>query len=150
MPGDFMSDADLSRLAHAILDAPDAVIYSDREGVIRFWNGGAERLFGFSAEEALGQSLDIIIPERLRERHWTGYDETMKTGRSRYGEGDLLSVPALHKEGKRISVEFTVAMVKSDDGTVEGIAAVMRDNTARFEEMKQLRKLAAKAGPAQT
>lgn len=150
MPGDFMSDADLSRLAHAILDAPDAVIYSDPEGMIRFWNRGAERLFGFSADEALGQSLDIIIPERLRERHWTGYDETMKTGQSRYGEGDLLSVPALHKDGKRISVEFTIAMVKADDGSVEGIAAVMRDNTARFEEMKKLRKLAAQAGAPQT
>ncbi len=145
MPSDYMTEADLSRLAHAILEAPDAVIYSDREGVIRFWNRGAERLFGFSASEALGQSLDIIIPERLRERHWTGYDQTMETGRSRYGEGDLLSVPALHKEGKRISVEFTIAMVKGDDGRVEGVAAIMRDNTARFEEMKKLRKMAAQA-----
>ena len=144
MPSDYMSEADLSRLAHAILDAPDAVIYSDSEGMIRFWNRGAERLFGFSAAEALGQSLDIIIPERLRERHWTGYDQTMRTGQSRYGEGDLLSVPALHKDGKRISVEFTVAMVKADDGSVEGIAAVMRDNTARFEELKQLRRQAAR------
>ncbi|MBV8591968.1 MAG: PAS domain S-box protein, partial [Acetobacteraceae bacterium] len=88
--------------------APDAIIYADATGLIAFWNQGAERIFGFSAAEALGQSLDIIIPENLRKRHWDGFAATMRTGNSRYGLGDLLAVPALRKDGTRISVEFTI------------------------------------------
>ncbi len=143
MSNDRLPEATLNRLARTLLQGPDAIIYAGSDGAIRFWNEGAERLFGFTEAEALGQSLDIIIPERLRERHWAGYDDTMRTGQSRYGAGDILSVPALHKDGRRLSVEFTVAMLKADDGTVEGIAAVLRDNTARFDEMKRLRKQAA-------
>lgn len=122
---------------------PDAVVYSDAEGLIRFWNEGAERIFGFQAAEAQGQSLDIIIPVSLRERHWTGYDHTMRTGETGYGAGDLLSVPALRKDGGRISVEFTIVPFKDEGGQMVGVAAVMRDVTARFEEMKRLRRLAA-------
>jgi PAS domain S-box-containing protein len=132
---------DPDRLARALLAGmADALIVADADGAIRFWNAGAERLFGFSESEALGQSLDIIIPERLRARHWSGFEATMRTGKSRYGAGEILSVPALRKDGARISVEFTVVALHDDTGRMEGIAAIMRDATARFEEMRALRK----------
>lgn len=127
---------------------PDAVVYADAAGTIRHWNAGAERIFGFAAAEAVGQSLDIIIPAALRERHWHGYHATMRTGQSRYGGGDLLSVPALRKDGTRISVEFTIVAFHDDTGRMEGIAAVMRDVTARFDEMRALRKAAAAISPS--
>ncbi len=137
-------------LARAVADAilaaaADAVIATDRDGVIRLWNPGAERIFGYAASEALGQSLDLIIPERLRERHWRGYRQVMETGESRYAAGDLLSVPSLRKDGQRISVEFTIVPIKDEGGRLQGIAAVMRDVTRRFEEMKGLRQQIAKA-----
>ncbi|WP_395455946.1 PAS domain-containing protein [Azospirillum melinis] len=139
-----MTEEDLRQLGVALLNSPaEAIVYSDREGLIRFWNAGAERVFGFTAEEASGQSLDIIIPERQRQRHWEGYDEVMKTGVSRYGSGDMLSVPALRKDGSRISVEFTIVPLKDADGTMLGMASVMRDVSARFEELKTLRRQAA-------
>jgi len=139
-----MTDEDLRQLGVALLNSPaEAIVYSDREGLIRFWNAGAERVFGFTTEEALGQSLDIIIPERQRQRHWEGYDEVMKTGVSRYGSGDLLSVPALRKDGGRISVEFTIVPLKDADGAMLGMASVMRDVSARFDELKTLRRQAA-------
>ena len=138
-----MNIDDLARLV--VDEAPDAIVFSDAEGIIRFWNRGAERLFGFSLEEAVGRSLDIIIPERLRARHWAGYRETMATGQSRYGAGDVLAVPGLRKDGTQVSLEFTVIPVRGAGDRIEGIAAIMRDVTARFEEMKRLRKqLAAK------
>ncbi len=122
---------------------PDAVIYSDAAGVIRFWNAGAEGIFGFTAAEAIGQSLDIIIPENLRQRHWDGYEATMCTGITRYGAGDLLAVPAIRKDGSRLSTEFTIVPFKDEAGRMLGIAAIMRDVTKRFEEMRALRKAAA-------
>jgi PAS domain S-box-containing protein len=130
-----------------VAEMPDAVIYADAEGLVRFWNHGAQRIFGFPAEEAIGQSLDIIIPPNLRKRHWEGFDHTLKTGETRYGSGDLLSVPALRKDGSRISVEFTVVPFHDAVGRMIGIAAVMRDVTARFEEMKALRRQAAGREP---
>jgi PAS domain S-box-containing protein len=133
-------------LAEAILGASgDAVIATDREGVIRFWNPGAERIFGHSTEEAIGQSLDLIIPERLRARHWEGYRQVMATGESRYDHGDLLSVPSMRSDGTRISVEFTIVPLKDASGGMDGVAAVMRDVTARFEEVKALRRQVAEA-----
>lgn len=129
----------------AIRDIPDAVIYADRTGAIRFWNAGATRIFGFSEEEALGRSLDIIIPERLRRRHWDGYDHMMKTGRSRHGADEILSVPAVTKSGETLSIQFTVAPVLAADGGIEGIVSILRDATAAFLELKRLRKLAARA-----
>ncbi len=117
----------------------DAIVASDAEGIIRFWNPGAARIFGFTPEEALGQSLDIIIPERLRARHWEGYQETMRTGQTRYGAGDLLSVPSQRKDGTPLSIEFTIAAMKDPQGRMAGIVAVMRDTTQRFQEMKALR-----------
>lgn len=127
-------------LAH---DSPDAIVYADADGMIGFWNTSAERIFGFSAAEALGQSLDIIIPESLRARHWNGYRETVRTGRSRYGAGDVLAVPALRKDGTRISVEFTILPFRDTAGRTSGMAAMLRDVTKRFEEVKALRAAAA-------
>ena len=124
----------------------DAIVATDREGHIIFWNPGAERIFGFTAAEAGGQSLDLIIPENLRARHWSGFRHTMATGESRYGHGDLLSVPALTSDGRRISVEFTIVMLR-DGAQVTGTVAVMRDVTRRFEEVRELkRRLAASGG----
>jgi len=95
---------------------PDAIVYADAEGVIRRWNRGATRIFGFAEAEALGRSLDIIIPENLRERHWQGYRAMMRTGQTRYGDGQILSVPAMRKDGTRISVEFTIVPFTNDAG----------------------------------
>jgi PAS domain S-box-containing protein len=118
----------------------DAIVYADADGTIRLWNRGATRIFGFAESEALGGSLDIIIPEGLRQRHWLGYRGTMQTGQSRYGDGQILSVPAVRKDGARISVEFTIVPFADDVGQMIGIAAIMRDATARFEELRALRK----------
>ena len=118
----------------------DAIVYADAEGVIRMWNRGATRIFGFTEAEALGRSLDLIIPENLRERHWHGYRATMRTGQSRYGDGQILSVPAVRKDGTRVSVEFTIVPFTDDAGRMIGIAAIMRDATARFEELRALRR----------
>jgi len=129
-----------------VAEGPDAILYTDRDGVIRLWNGACERIFGFAPAEAVGQSMDIIIPENLRARHWQGHAETMRTGITRYGAGDLLSVPALRKDGSRISVEFSIIPFRDAAGSIVGMAAIMRDVTKRFEEMKALRKLASGAG----
>jgi PAS domain S-box-containing protein len=138
--------AELVEIALAVLHTiPDAVIYADRDGLIRFWNAGAERIFGFLKEEAVGRSLDIIIPERLRERHWAGFRTMMETGRSRHRLEAILSVPALTKAGDTLSIQFTVTPVLSKDGTVIGIAAVLRDVTATFQELKRLRAEATRA-----
>ena len=118
----------------------DAIVYADAEGVIRVWNRGAARIFGFTEGEALGHSLDLITPENLRERHWQGYRATMRTGQSRYGDGQLLSVPAVRKDGTRVSVEFTIVPFTDNAGRMVGIAAIMRDATARFEELRALRR----------
>ena len=118
----------------------DAIVYADAEGVIRLWTRGATPIFGLTEAEALGRSLDIIIPENLRERHWQGYRATMRTGRSRYGDGQVLSVPAMRKDGGRISVEFTIVPFTDNSGQMIGIAAIMRDATARFEELRALRR----------
>lgn len=95
-------------VAAAVLSGPDAIIAADPSGVIIYWNAGAERIFGHPAEEALGASLDLIIPERLRDRHWQGWKQVMRTGRSRYDADDLLSVPGHRRDGTPISVEFTL------------------------------------------
>jgi PAS domain S-box-containing protein len=138
---------DMSRLvADAILSAAaDAVVATDPDGIIRVWNPGAERIFGHRAVEALGQSLDLIIPERLRARHWEGFRRVMASGESHYGAGDLLSVPGLRKDGQRISLEFTIVPLKDEQGQMHGLAAVMRDVTSRFEEIRSLKQKLAEA-----
>ena len=134
-------------LGEAVLaTSADAIVATDREGRVRFWNPGAARIFGFTAEEAVGASLDLIIPERLRKRHWDGWEHVMATGVTRYGTGDLLSVPAITKDGRQISVEFTILLLQDIDQRVTGVAAILRDVTARFEETRRLkRELAERA-----
>jgi len=128
----------------------DALLAVDRNGVIRFWNPGAVRMFGFSQAEALGRPLDLIIPENLRARHNEGFAKVMLSGHTRYGSGDLLAVPAMTRSGRRISVEFTITMVREPSGALEGMAAIMRDVTTKFEETRALRKRIAEAQSAGT
>jgi PAS domain S-box-containing protein len=136
-----MTEPDLrSRLANAILDgAAEAIVACDRDGIIRLWNPGAVRIFGFREAEALGRSLDLIIPERLRARHWDGYQAMLRTGQSRYGVGHVLSVPSAHKDGTPLSIEFTIVALNGRDGATEALIATMRDATAHFNELKALR-----------
>ncbi|MEX2943515.1 PAS domain-containing protein [Serratia fonticola] len=123
----------------------DAVIISDIAGVITTWNPAAERMFGFTESEAIGATLDIIIPERQRQRHWSGYQKTMQSGITRYGTS-LLKVPALKRDGSSISIAFTVALLPGDNGTPASIVAIIRDDTSRFNEERALRKRLADAG----
>jgi PAS domain S-box-containing protein len=126
---------DFEQLVRAI---GDGVIVCDAAGAITFWNDAATRIFGFTADDALGKSLDLIIPERQRQRHWDGYHKTMATGETRYGH-DLLRVPAVHKEGKPLSIAFTVALLHDAAGAVSAIVAVVRDETARWSDERALR-----------
>lgn len=116
----------------------DAIVVCDASGAITVWNPAAERMFGFSQAEAIGQSLDLIIPERQRQRHWDGYHKTMATGETRYGH-DVLRVPALHKDGRPLSIAFTVAMLHTPDNAVSAIVAVIRDETVRWNEERVMR-----------
>jgi len=116
-----------------------SILFADLEGVIRYWNDGAVRVFGHSAEEAVGQSMDLIIPERLRGRHWDGWKKVMETGATRYGS-DLLAVPALKKDGSTLSIEFTIQLVRDEAGRIAGASAIVRDVTARFKADRELRK----------
>jgi len=120
----------------------DAVVICDRDGVIRFWNAAAQHLFGFTKTDALGKSLDLIIPERLRQRHWAGYDKAMATGETSPGR-DLLRVPAVHKNGRRLSISFTVGLLLGPEGKVTGIAAVIRDDSDHFDQVQELRRIFA-------
>lgn len=130
-----------SRIGQTLLTtASDAIVATDQNGIIRFWNRGAERIFRCPANDAVGQSLDIIIPENLRGRHWQGWRQAIANGNSQYGAGLLLSVPAQTVDGRSISIEFTIIMMKDDQGTVDGVVAVIRDTTLRFEEMRIMRR----------
>ena len=125
---------------------PEAVIFTDRQGLVRLWNRAAETMFGYSAHEALGQSLDLIVPERFRAQHWEGYRRVMATGVTVYGQR-LLAVPAMRKDGRRISIEFSIALLKDESGGVTGAAAVVRDVTARWQADRELKaRLAALEG----
>lgn len=130
------SSLDLHALVAAI---GDAVVVCDKDGLITLWNPGAERLFGYSEAEALGASLDIIIPERMRKRHWDGYHHSMETGTTRYGS-DVLRVPAIGRDGRQLSIAFTVAMLFGPDGKANGVASVMRDETREFQKNREMRK----------
>jgi PAS domain S-box-containing protein len=127
------------RLYRQIIEgSPEAIILGDTKGIIRLWNAAAEAVFGFTAAEAIGQSMDIIIPERLRGRHWDGYHKVMATGVSRYGRGDLLAVPAVTNDGRSISIEFTIQMLKGANGELVGPLATIRDVTKRFQREKEM------------
>jgi PAS domain S-box-containing protein len=126
-------------LRDLVVNAGDAVIVADPNGRIAFWNGRAEEIFGHSSDAAVGEMLDLIIPDKLRERHWDGYRRTMATGETKYG-GRTLAVPALRADGTRISIEFTVALLRDAAGGVGAIAAIIRDVTERFEHERALRR----------
>lgn len=130
------TSVDFEQLVEAL---GDAMVVSDPNGAIQFWNAAAERLFGFTQSETLGNSLDLIVPERLRERHWAGYRKTMASGETRYAH-DVLRVPAVHKDGRALSIAFTVGLLFGPQGKVSGIVAVIRDETTRFNEERNLRK----------
>jgi PAS domain S-box-containing protein len=136
-------------LAQAILSTDsDAIVAADRDGIITFWNSGAERIFGYASGAAIGQSLDIIIPVRLRKRHWEGYHRAIENGVGRYGHGDVLAVPGIKKNGVRISIEFTIIPLRDGTGRLTGLAAIMRDVTKRFEEMRALKQQLAETAAA--
>jgi PAS domain S-box-containing protein len=131
-----MTTIDATALVQAV---GDAIVVSDVAGNIVIWNPAAERIFGYTAAEAIGQPLDIITPERFRKRHWDGYHQTMATGVTKYGT-TLLRVPAIDKTGKTLSIAFGVAMLYGPDGKPSAIASIIRDETARFNEERALRK----------
>ena len=127
----------------ALLEHTDhAVVVADTGGVIRFWNPAAEAMFGHSRAVAVGASLDLIIPDPLRDRHWDGYGRVMATGETEYA-GRTLGVPAIRADGTRISVEFTVTLLRDDHDAVVGIAAILRDVSKQFEERRALRRRVA-------
>lgn len=134
-------------------DTQIAIVFADSAGIIRFWNPAAEAMFGYRAEEAAGQTLDLIVPERQRARHWEGYHQVMATGVTKYGR-ELLAVPALTKDGRRISIEFSIVLMRAPTGELLGAAAIMQDVTARWQQQRELKeRLAAlerkvAAGPA--
>lgn len=129
----------MDRMLQQLLDdAPDAILVSDKEGIIRFWNSGATLIFGYTAQEALGRSLDLIIPENLRGRHWEGYWRVMATGVTKYKTG-LLSSPGTRKDGSRVSLEFSMVLLRDESGVLYGCASIMRDITQRWQQEKQLK-----------
>jgi len=127
-------------LADRILDgSPDAIVVCQPSGQVEVWNRGAERIFGFFRTEVVGASLDLIIPERLRARHWAAWKIAMSTGETRYGEGQLLAVPALRKDGRQISIEFSIQLLRNANGQIEWVVAIIRDVTERYNRDKALR-----------
>ena len=118
----------------------DAVVVADASGAIVLWNAAAERMFGHAESEVLGKSLDLITPERLRARHWEGYHHSMETGTTKYGAGEMLRVPAVHKDGSAMSIAFTVAMLHTPERKVSAVVAVIRDETQRFNDDRALKK----------
>jgi PAS domain S-box-containing protein len=129
------SNANEELCQRIVAESQDAIIFADREGVIRLWNPGAEAMFGYRAEEAIGQTLDVIIPERLRQRHWDGWRKVMATGVTRYGR-EVLAVPATRRDGTRISIEFTIVALRDESGKLLGAAATIRDVTTRWQQEK--------------
>jgi PAS domain S-box-containing protein len=145
-----MGESDKNTLYRQIVEtAGDAVIFADRDGIIRLWNRAAEEMFGYTEAEAIGQSLDLIIPERQRELHWKGYGRVMLDGVTKYGS-ETLAVPAVTKDGERISIEFTINLLRDEDGKVLGPVAVVRDVTARWIREKELRQRLAFLEAGQT
>jgi PAS domain S-box-containing protein len=133
-------ELDRNWLCRSIVEsAGDAVLFADRDGRIRYWNAGAASMFGWSAVEALGLSMDLIIPERQRARHWQGWEQVMKSGHTRYGH-DILAVPATRKDGSPLSIEFTIQLVRDDAGAIVGASAIVRDVTERWTRDRELRK----------
>ena len=125
-------------LLQTLHESQDAILIADREGIIRYWNAGAERIFGYRADEAVGRSLDLFIPEKLRPRHWEGYHRVMENGVTKYATG-LLSSPGIRKDGSQVSLEFSMVLLKDELGTMQGCASIMRDVTERWLKEKELK-----------
>lgn len=125
-------------LTQLVIRSQDAILIADREGIIRYWNIGAERILGYSAAEAMGQSLDLFIPEKLRGRHWEGYHRVMASGETKYKTG-LLSSPGVRKDGSQVSLEFSMVLLKDEQGVMQGCASIMRDVTERLLKEKELK-----------
>lgn len=126
------TDLPVARLqAELVAKASDAIVIADREGRIVSWNAGAQALFGYPAPEAIGAKLDLIVPDRLRARHWAGYEATMRTGHSTYADR-LLAVAAVGRDGNRLPIEFRVTLLGDEDGRPVAIGAVIRDVTERW------------------
>jgi PAS domain S-box-containing protein len=139
MPRKAAEMSHLINLESFVQAAGDGIIAAKPNGTIVLWNPAAQRIFGFTTEEAIGHSLDLIIPEKYRERHWQGFQQVMATGRTRYGS-EVLRVPAIHKDGRSLSIAFTVALLYSREGEVDNIVAIVRDETARWNEERALRR----------
>lgn len=131
-------DSDTKIIEKIVMYNHDAIIFADKSGIIRLWNRGAEEMLGFTAEEAIGQSLNIFIPENLRQQHWEGYHQVMAGRESRYGR-ELLAAPGLKKDGSRLSLEFSMVVLRDSEGGIIGVGAIMRDVTSRFAREKELR-----------
>lgn len=135
-PAEQMAESDLCRAL--VEHMADALIFADRDGLIRWWNPGAEAVFGYAANEVIGKNLDIIIPERLRRAHWNGYDKALAAGHTMHGRR-ALPTRSMRKDGSKLYVELSFSVVKDAHGTVVGAMAIGRDITARFEEEKAQR-----------
>jgi PAS domain S-box-containing protein len=130
------ANIDLHQLVECV---GDAIIVADANEKIVLWNPAATRIFGYTEAEALGNTLDLIVPERQRQKHNEGYSKSMQTGTTRYGTS-LLKVPAKHKDGGTLSIAFTVGMLFDANHRANGVVAIIRDETARFAEERSLKK----------
>ena len=109
--------------------APDAVIYADREGAVRIWNPAAAAIFGYAAAEVIGKSLDVIIPERFRAAHWAGFLKAVETGSTRYGDR-VLTTRSMHRDGSKLYLDLSFGLIRDRDGVVAGVLAIGRNVTA--------------------
>lgn len=117
----------------------DGIIFADRHGAIRLWNAGAEAIFGYAADEVLGQSLNVIVPERLRSAHWAAFDKAVETGRTKYGR-KVMATRSMQKDGSKLYVDLSFALVTDETGEVVGSVAMARDITSRYLADSELRK----------
>lgn len=122
-----------------VAQVADGIIFADRQGAIRLWNAGAEAIFGYAADEVLGQSLNLIIPDRLRSAHWAAFDKALETGRTKYGR-KVMATRSMHKDGRKLYVDLSFAVVTEETGAVAGSVAMARDITSRYLADDELRK----------
>ncbi len=132
-PAHEFENANFNLFQAIVEQAPDAIIFADREGAIRVWNRGAEAVFGYAAAEVLGNSLDVIIPERLRRAHWEGFRRAIDTGQTKFG-GRVLTTRSVHKDGSKLYVDLSFGLIRDEAGAIAGALAVARDCTARHIE----------------
>lgn len=126
-------DVSTDLLQALLAQAPDALIYADRSGTIRLWNDAAERIFGHPAEDAVGKTLDTIVPERFRAAHWTGYQRALEAGQTQYA-GRVLTTRSIHRDNGRIYVDLSFGLVRDRGGQVIGVLAIARDCTKRHAD----------------